>query len=283
MLAPDAVVAGQYQVMRLLGEGASGRVWLVRDLKEKGHRWALKELTPGGGEMSPKESRELVQREIQFLRSLHHPGLPRLIDVIEENGNEYVIMERIEGFTLEQVRTNQGGRLKPADVVAWMSQACAVLEYLHSRHPAVVYRDMKPSNLMLSSDGQVRLVDLGIARSYNPTRPGDTHLVGTPGYCPPEQYQGRTSPATDVYATGATMFQLLSGEDPEQYKFRFPRVAALVPEVSDALDAVIDRCLQQKPADRYADAAELLRALKGIEPARRVPGHLLRLLSRFRR
>jgi serine/threonine-protein kinase len=282
VLAPDRIVAGQYQVMRLLGEGASGRVWLVRDLKERGNRWALKELTPGGSELSPRESRELVAKEIRFLRSLKHPGLPKLVDVIEENGIEYVVMERIEGFTLEQVCANQGGRLKPPDVVNWGTQAARILNYLHSRTPAVVFRDVKPSNLMLDADGAIRLIDLGIARTFNPTRPGDTHCIGTPGYCPPEQYQGRTSPATDVYATGATMFNLLSGEDPEKCKFKFPLVSTLVPEVSEAVDAVISRCLLTNPADRYQNGGELVEALRGILAVKRVPGGLLRLLKRFR-
>ncbi|MHB2017016.1 MAG: serine/threonine protein kinase [Candidatus Xenobia bacterium] len=280
MLRPDSVVGGRYQVMRLLGEGASGRVWLVRDLKVRGARWALKELTPGSGDMTPQEAQALIAKEIAFLRSLRHPGLPSFVEVVEEKGIEYVVMERVEGLTLEQIRVNSGGRVRPEEAVKWCAQACNVLEYMHTRTPPIIFRDVKPSNLMLSAEGTVRLIDLGIARTYNPTRPGDTTLVGTPGYCPPEQYRGNTSPATDVYAVGATLFHLVTGEDPEKFKFKFPPLPHLVPEASLELDAVVSKALQLQPEARFPTAGELGCALSNVPPSAPL-GALDRWLSRL--
>jgi serine/threonine-protein kinase len=225
-------------------------VWLVRDTRDKGQVWALKELDFNGivSRVERDEAMEMFEREAAILVRLEHPALPRVIDRFREGGCEFLVMERVEGPTLDQI-ARRGPQ--PESVVAgWATQICDVLEYLHGCCPPVVYRDLKPANVMLAVDGRIRLIDFGIARPLNPTRPGDTVAYGTPGYAPPEQYAGFAVPASDVYALGVTMYQLLTCRNPQDATFRLASARIHNADASAEMDALIEACTRAEAEAR---------------------------------
>ena len=265
---PGTLLAGRYQVDRLLGEGAAGFVWLARDTRKRGLVWAVKELDFSG--MPPGEQREMLdhfEREATLLMLLEHDSLPQVVDRFSEEGHEFLVMERVEGPTLEQILQRRGRPLDESDVLDWALQLCDVLDYLHSRIPPVIYRDLKPANVMLSVHGRIKLIDFGIARTQRPGRHGDTVAYGTPGYAPPEQYMGRAEPRSDLYALGATLYRLLTAQPvgeaerttpgtslPPAQPFRFDAVRQHNPSSSAETEAVVAECLEQDPRDRPGSA-----------------------------
>lgn len=274
-----SILAGRYRVERLLGEGASSRVWLARDTRDRGSVWALKELDFRALAPADRlEALDLFEREAAILIRLRHPSLPRVTHRFAQEGREFLVMERVEGPTLADILRGHGQPLEEALVAAWGVQLCEVLGYLHGLRPPVVYRDLKPSNVMVSVRGPVKLVDFGIARPMRPGRPGDTTAYGTPGYAPPEQYQGRAEPRSDLYALGATLFELLTARDPQPFGFAFPPARDFNPHLSPEMEGLLARCLQVDPAGRPESAEELKIAL---EERSRQPRHwLARVLFR---
>lgn len=276
---PGVLLAGRYQVDRLLGEGAAGCVWLARDTREKGRVWAVKELDFSG--LPPGERRELLdhfEREAALLMRLDHPALPRVTDRFSEGGHEYLVMERVEGPTLERIVEERGGPLAPEEILAWGLQICDVLDYLHGQVPPVIYRDLKPANVMLTVQGRIKLVDFGIARTARPGRAGDTVAYGTPGFAPPEQYAGRAEPRSDLYALGATLHRLLTGRpvgdatgqvSRDGRCFRFDAIRAHNPAVSTDLEGLVAECLEMDPEKR-PPSARVVR--ERLEKASRSPG-----------
>ncbi len=283
-MGPGSLLAGRYRFERLLGEGASGRVWLARDTRERGLVWAVKELDFRSVPASERvEAMGLFEREAAILMRLRHPSLPRVEDRLSQEGREYLVMERVEGPTLADILRHRvearEEALEEALVAAWGVQVCDVLAYLHGLAPPVVYRDLKPANVMVQVNGSVKLVDFGIARRMRPGRPGDTTAYGTPGYAPPEQYQGLAEPRSDLYALGATLFELLSGRDPQPFGFAFPPIRDLNPEVSVAMEGLLAACLQTDPAARPASAREVQGRLQAL--AERPRNWLHRALARL--
>ncbi|HXE72232.1 MAG TPA: serine/threonine-protein kinase [Candidatus Nitrosotenuis sp.] len=258
------LLAGRYRIERRLGEGAAGKVWLARDMRLRGLVWAIKELD--FNHLPPGERAEalaLFNREADMLMCLRHPSLPRVVERFSQDGREYLVMERVEGPTLESILESRGEPLEEPQVSRWGVEICQALEYLHGRVPPVIYRDLKPSNVMVPQAGPVKLVDFGIARPLNPARPKDTVAYGTPGYAPPEQYQGRACPQSDLYALGVVLFQMLTCQEPRQFGFIFPPVRRLNPEVSQEMEELLSGCLELDPARRPA-SAELVR--QRLEP-----------------
>ena len=264
-MALGSLLAGRYRLERLLGEGASGRVWLARDTRERGLVWAVKEMD--FRVLPPEERAEamaLFERESEILVRLRHPSLPRVTDRFSQEGCEYLVMERVEGPTLADILRARGRALEEALVAGWGVQICEVLGYLHGLNPPVVYRDLKPANVMVQVNGPIKLVDFGIARRMRPGRPGDTTAYGTPGYAPPEQYQGRAEPRSDLYALGALLFELLTGRDPQPFGFLFPPARQLNPELSVEVEALLARCLETRVGARPGSAAEVRQALEAV-------------------
>lgn len=278
-MEPGILLAGRYRVERLLGEGASSRVWLARDTRERGHVWAVKELDFRA--ISPtdrSEALELFEREAGILLRLRHPSLPRVIHRFTQDGREFLVMERVEGPTLADVLRQRGKPLEESLVASWGVQICEVLGYLHGLRPPVVYRDLKPANVMVSVRGPLKLVDFGIARPMRPGRPGDTTAYGTPGYAPPEQYQGRAEMRSDLYALGATLFELLTARDPQPFAFAFPPAREFNPALSLEMEDLLSRCLQADPARRPESAAVMREELEAR--TRQTRHWLARLLVR---
>lgn len=272
-LRPGTTVRSHYRIVRTLGQGASGTVYLVRDTRDKGQTWALKAVP----EEAEPEARAALQREMDLLCTLRHAGLPQVHETFVEGGVHYLVMERVDGPTLETLQEEAGGRLPEDDVRRYALQLCDVLGYLHGQTPPVLHRDLKPSNCIVSRGGVLKLVDFGIARQVNPARARDTHAWGTPGFCAPEQYTAHSSPASDLYALGATVFVLLTGADPTGYNFKFPDVRVLNTALSAGWTPLLGRALSYHVADRFPDAAAMQAGLRDLQL--NAPG----LLERVRR
>jgi serine/threonine protein kinase len=248
-----------------LGSGASGTVWFVRDTREKGKVWALKELDVSS--LSVQEQQEtwlMFCREADMLMQLEHPYLPKVVARFQEGARHFLVMERVEGPTLQSVLKEARRPLAINEVLAWGQQLCEVLHYLHSLEPPIVYRDLKPANVMVSVRGPLKLVDFGIARVLNPTQAGDTTAYGTPGYAPLEQYLGKTTPRSDLYALGATLYQLLTLQDPEQFRFDFPPLRRFLPDAPPKLEELLTDLLQKEAEKRPESAYEVGQRLKEI-------------------
>ena len=262
------VVAGRYRLERILGEGASGRVYLARDTKERGAVWAVKELDYSAIPISEAdEARVLFSKEAELLKRLSHPSLPQVIDHFRIDDRDYLVMERVEGPTLESILESRREPLPEGKVWQLGLGLLRTLHYLHHRTPPIVYRDLKPANVMVTMDGEVKLIDFGIARVVVPKKSGDTTCYGTPGYAPPEQYQGRTGPASDVYALGMTLLRAATLYEPPEFRFTHPPAAELNEGLSDALAETLDRMLE-KEASRRPSTGELLPL---FEAAREMP------------
>jgi len=280
-VGPGSLLAGRYRFERLLGEGATGRVWLAADTRDRGRVWAVKEVDFSRVPLADRsEALALFEREASILMRLRHPSLPRVEDRLSQDGREFLVMERVEGPTLADILRQGGDHLDEALVASWGGQVCEVLAYLHGLDPPVVYRDLKPANVMVQVNGPVKLVDFGIARRMRSGRPGDTTAYGTPGYAPPEQYRGLAEPRSDLYALGATLFELLSGRDPQPLGFAFPPIRDLNPEVSFEMEALLAACLQLDPDARPASAVEVGDRLTVLSRQRR--GWLRRIADRLR-
>lgn len=264
---------GRYVVEGLLGKGGMGAVYKVRDTHLQNKRWAIKEMSTAGL-LTTEELRQGVEafrREAAMLAHLNHRNLPKVIDNFEESGREYLVMELVEGQTLSAMLGKGSKPLRVDQVVAWGEQLCDVLGYLHSQRPAIIFRDLKPDNIMVDKDGVVKLIDFGIARHFTPGKKVDTTAFGTTGYAPPEQYgKGQTDARSDVYALAATLHHLLTQRDPSQDPFNFPPARQLNPNVPDDLSVALQKALAHSPADRWMSMADFRRALRA--PAQAQPG-----------
>ena len=206
-----------YDVIRHLGEGTMGSVYLVKR-KSDGKELVLKKLiitsTSGLDETS---AREIFRRESELLKRFSHPGLPEIYDTFIQNGQDYLVMEYIKGETLEDIINKHDGPFTSDKALKWVIEIAEILDYLHNSFEApVIYKDLKPSNIIITPDGSPRLVDFGTSRYYSPDKNSDTHRLGTPGYAAPEQYNknGQTTPQSDLFALGVILFQLLTKYDP---------------------------------------------------------------------
>jgi serine/threonine-protein kinase len=240
-----------------------GAVYLARDTRFTTKKWALKEMSDAA--LTDPAERAAAQaqfaQEAEMLANLDHPGLPKVTDHFTEGGRHYLVMDFVEGETLAD-RLAACGKLPEAEARRIAAQLCDVLEYLHRRTPPIVFRDLKPGNIMLQPDGRVRLIDFGIARVFKPGKSGDTLQMGSPGYAAPEQYgRGQSDARTDVYALGATLHQMLTGRDPADAPFNFPTTRSLNAQVPEALDRVVMKALKMEPAQRWQTVGELRKVL----------------------
>lgn len=263
------VLGGRYRLSSLLGQGGAGAVYLAQDRQLFDRPVAVKELIEQFESAEERESAVArFREEARMLVSLTHPNLPDVRSYFDEDGRHYLVMEYVEGHTLLDLLSRAGGVLPPATVAEWGRQICDVLEYLHGRTPPVVFRDLKPSNIMLDRHGRIKLIDFGTARHFDVSKHTDTLKLGSIGYAPPEQYQGQgqTSPKTDIYALGATLHQLLTNEDPTARPFVFTPPSLVRPEISEPLSRAVMRALHLDPGQRFASAQDMRRALESGLP-----------------
>ncbi len=250
---PGDILYGTYRILDLLGKGGNGTVYLARH-ERSGRLWAVKEIA--------KEKNHLIM-EAELLKKLKHPGLPAVGDILEQGGMLYLVMDYIEGKSLRQLLEEEK-TFSQEQVVRWGLELCRVLEYLHTRTPSVIYRDMKPSNVMRKEDGSLVLVDFGTAREQKEEAAEDTVWLGTRGYAAPEQYggHGQTGPEADVYGLGAVLYHLLTGRSPADPPYGFMPVRAFRPELSGGLERVLLCCTRDNPKERYHSCRELAWALE---------------------
>jgi WD40 repeat protein/tRNA A-37 threonylcarbamoyl transferase component Bud32 len=230
-LKPGYVLRQRYRVLSRIGEGGFGAVYKAEDTSLGNRKVAIKEMSQRGLKSQElQEATEAFHREALLLAGLAHPSLPRIYEHFSEGGNWYLVMDFIEGETLEDYLENHDGHVSVMEALQLGIKLCRVLEYLHGRQPPIIFRDLKPANIMLEQSGQVYLVDFGIARHFKPGQTHDTIAFGSPGYAAPEQYgKAQTTPRSDVYSLGALLHQLLSGHDPSDVPFRFAPLTVPAP------------------------------------------------------
>jgi hypothetical protein len=255
-LEPGTVLQGRYAIERLLGGGGMGMVYLARDQRLANRPCAIKEMVDHFIDQAQRiEANEYFAREADTLAQLKHQAIPAITDRFELANRHYLVMEYVEGRNLEEELAARGEPLPEGLVIDIARQLCDVLAYLHGLAPPIIYRDMKPSNVMLSPNGRVVLVDFGIARLFKAARKGT--MIGTLGFAPPEQYQGLVDPRSDIYSLGATLHYVLTGRDPEKFPpFSFPPVRELRPAVSSNLAGAIDAALAYEVTGRPARVQE---------------------------
>jgi len=265
MIAANTIIGGRYRVVKPLGGGGMKMVYLAEDLRLASRPSALAEMVDSF--TSPDMQKQAIasfQREADMLAQLSNEHIPRVFDRFSEQNRHYLVMEYIDGITLEQKLRESGGKLPQQEVIKIALQVCDTLHYLHNLEPPVIYRDLKPSNVMLAVYGQVKLIDFGIARLFQPQ--SNATMIGTQGYAPPEQYRGKAEFRSDLYALGATMHHALSGRDPAaEPPFSFPPLKSVCPGVTPALAELIDQALQYDAVLRVADAAEFKERLLAIQ------------------
>lgn len=262
MLEIGTLLDGRYKILSEIGHGGMSVVYMA--LNEKANKtWAVKEIRKDG-KMDFNTVRQGLVAEIDTLKCLNHPNIPSVIDVIEDEESFIIVMDYIEGNSLDKALEEHGAQPQEY-VIEWAKQLCDALGYLHSCNPPIIYRDMKPANIMLKPDGNITLIDFGTAKTYEIDL-GETTGIGTIGYAAPEQYigsgLGRTDARTDIYCLGITLYHLLTGIDPCKYVISNRSVRAVNPALSPGLDAIIIKCTEPQPEDRYQSCAELLYALE---------------------
>lgn len=265
-LATGHLLDGRYRVEKVIGVGGMGRVYLANDTRLANRPVAVKEMLVGEG-LHERKAVEDFAREAAVLAPLSHPGIPNLIDYFAEGGRHYLVMEYIAGGDLQGWLDKQGPKFQVPEpqVLRWGRAILDVLSFLHAQQPPIVYRDLKPGNIMINKDGHAMLIDFGIARFLPPGGRGTQ--IGSVGYAPPEQYLGKLEPRSDLYSLGATMHHLLTGRDPQmEPPFSFPPVRQLAPAVSAATETAVMMALERDAAKRPGTAAEMIAMLPNPEP-----------------
>lgn len=261
MLKTGTVIDGKYKILNEIGHGGMSTVYLA--INEKANKsWAVKEIRRKNNRHFETLRQSMIV-ETNLLKRLSHPNLPRIVDIIDNDEDFLIVMDYIDGNTLERLIEDEGAQ--PQNKVAdWALQLCDVLGYLHSQAVPVIYRDMKPSNIMLKADGSIMLIDFGTAREYKDTGGADTAYLGTRGYAAPEQFggMGQTDARTDIYCLGATMYHLLTAHNPSEPPYEMYPITKWKPELSDGLEKIILKCTQKNPDNRYQSIDELAYALK---------------------
>lgn len=260
MLEIGSLVDGKYKILSEIGHGGMSVVYMA--INEKANKtWAIKEVRRDGVIDYEAVKQGLIV-ETDMLKKLNHPHLPSIVDVIENEDTFLIVMDYIEGNPLSKTLSEYGAQPQEI-VIEWAKQLCDVLGYLHTREPAIIYRDLKPSNIMLKPDGNLMLIDFGTAREYKEKNIEDTTCLGTIGYAAPEQFggMGQTDARTDIYCLGATMYHLVTGRNPSEPPYEIKPIREINPALSSGLEQIINKCTQKDPDNRYQSCAELMYAL----------------------
>lgn len=262
MLNNGTILQQRYKIVKILGHGGMGAVYLAEDQRLP-TKWAIKEMKKTGlSEEERAEAAELFHSEARLLSELRHRNLPRIVDFFDQEGQLYLVMDFVEGETLED-RIQRDGPLEVNSALEMCLQISDVLDYLHTRPSPVVFRDFKPANVMLTPQEEIKLIDFGIARVFKKDASADTKALGTPGYAAPEQYgKGQSGPRTDLFAFGATIHHALTGRDPTDAPFQFPPLSDFRADLPEELVAMIDSCLNLKAEDRPESAFAVKRVLE---------------------
>lgn len=267
-LSEGQILGGRYRIKGVIGSGGMSHVYLAEDLRLQGKSWAVKECVTTG--MSSRS----VQAEAELLISLNHHRLPKVIDFHppDEDDYSYLIMDYIQGVTLSRYMQAHPEPLPIATIMLFARQLLEVLQYLHTQNPPIVYRDLKPSNIMVNEQNELMLIDFGIARSCRSGGSEDTVKLGTVGFAAPEQYgSGRSGPASDLYGMGALLLYMATCGKYSQWSNGMDR--QLRGKIPKALISIIQCLLQYRPEDRFQDAIAVLQALQKIEAGNKSMPH----------
>ncbi|MBR5649633.1 serine/threonine protein kinase [Pseudobutyrivibrio sp.] len=257
MLKIGSVVDNKYKILNEIGHGGMSTVYLAMN-ERANKQWAIKEIRK---EKFANEDivYDSIRSETELLKNLSHPNLPSIIDIIDYEGSILIVMDYIEGNTLRKALEEYGPQPQEY-VIQWAKQLCDVLGYLHSQNPPIIYRDLKPSNIMLKPDGTIVLIDFGTARRFNTENNEDTTCLGTRGYAAPEQFggYGQTDARTDIYCFGTTIYHLLTGKNPSEPPYEIYPIRYWDESFSQGLEKIIIKCTQADPNRRYQNAYSLL-------------------------
>ncbi|MBX5449090.1 MAG: protein kinase [Thermogemmatispora sp.] len=280
-LSPGVLLSnGRYRIERLVAAGGMGAVYRAIDLRFE-RPCAVKEMLDDfQSEVERSQAVEWFKREATLLLDLNHPCIPRVRDFFVEEGRHYLVMDFIEGRTLAKVLEEEGNVMgvngargvPEARARSWAQQICNVLSYLHRQNPPIIFRDLKPSNIMVTDQDEIKLIDFGIARTFQSQR--QATIIMTIGYAPPEQLHGMPEPRSDIYALGATLHRLLTHHDAANNRptiFSFPPVRSLRPDVSPEFEQVIMKALSPSVEQRWSSAEEMERAILSLPPIKVVP------------
>ena len=271
---------GRYKIERSVASGGMGAVYLAVDQRFN-RPCAVKEMLDDFQSDSERtQAIEWFRREATLLLDLKHPCIPSVRDFFDHNGKNYLVMEFIEGRTLSDVFAKEGNvpgvngarGVSEARARHWARQICSVLAYLHGQNPPIIFRDLKPSNIMVTNRDEIKLIDFGIARTFQSQR--QSTVIMTIGYAPPEQMQGMAEPRSDLFALGSTIHRVLTQHDPANNKptlFSFPPVRMLRPDVTIAFEKVIMKALESDVRQRWSSAAEMERAVINLPPVTALP------------
>ncbi len=265
-LVASYLLHSRYSIVGQIGTGGFGAVYQAKDTLFSHRLVAIKEMSQDG--LSTRELAEATaafEHEALLLAGLAHPNLPRIHDHFTEHGRSYVVMDFIDGDTLEDYLAKIVSRLPLATALDIGIQLCTVLDYLHNQQPAIIFRDLKPANIMLTPGNHVYLIDFGIARHFQPGKAKDTIPLGSKGYAAPEQYgKAQTTPQTDIYGLGATLHELLTGDDPSLTPFRFAAVNVGKSPISAQLNTLLKQMVAMEMSKRPANMAIVKRTLQGF-------------------
>lgn len=267
LLSVNTTLRGRYRVLHVIGRGGMGAVYMGMDIQLGDRLVAIKEMSQSA--LSSEEAQtaaDQFKQEAHMLAGLHHPNLPSIYDHFSEHQRWYLVMSFVQGTTLqEDLKYAPDGKLSLEEVLRVGIELCTVLQYLHSSTPPIVFRDLKPANIMRTKNGHIYLIDFGIARNFKPDQEKDTASYVSFGYAPPEQYgQAQTTPRSDIYSLGVTLYQLLSGYAPAQSPFRLPPLQSLVPTLPARLIALITQMLDLDANQRPTDAMVVKQELQAI-------------------
>src|SRR5712692_266451 len=267
---PNALIRQRYHVIAQVGKGGFGAVYKAED-SELGNRIvAVKEMSQRGlTTQEIAEAADAFKREALLLAGLLHPNLPRIYDHFFDAGHWYLVMDFIEGETLEGYLANLGKDHLPIEEVVDIGiQLCTVLDYLHTQQPPIIFRDLKPANVIRTANGHLYLIDFGIARHFKPGQAKDTVAFGSPGYAAPEQYgKAQTTPQSDIYSLGATLHQLLTGTDPSEKPFHFAPMGKGVQPIPAHLERLVMQMVEMDEDKRPASMAAIRQELQRIATA----------------
>lgn len=271
---PGTLIQDRYRIRRLLSNTPNSTVYLAEDARLEGRLVAVKQIKLEYGSMETREEGEQqFLKEAHLLAGLNHPGIVQITDFFTEDDNYFLVMEYAAGETLGELLSQQPDRRLPLhEALSLVSQIGDVLSYLHNwqdkesgRQRPIIYRDLKPSNVVVQRDGNVRLLDFGIARFFKPGQHGDTVALGTPGYAAPEQYgsEKQSDARTDVYSLGVLLHEMVTGHDPSLTPMNLPRADEVNPALPAAVANAIAQAVQTDPTRRFANVQAFLRALRG--------------------